>query len=215
MSSLFLLLLIGAVFLSIIYLHLIKKNFEAVVAYGIQSFAVVLILFNSFLATSSAPLLFIILATFIVKVMLAPSFFVRLIQRHDLTFSGSTYLNTPLTLIVLTVLTAVAHSEKFLPLTDILSANHALLSLTFSAMLISLFLIVNRKGALSQAIGILSLENSIVAFAVFAGLEQSPMLQIGIIFDISIWLVIASVFISMIYLHFGSLDTSVMKQLKD
>ena len=82
-------------------------------------------------------------------------------------------------------------------------------------MLLSIFLTINRKSALSQIIGILSLENSIVAFAIFAGLEQSPSLQIGILFDISIWLTIATAFISMIYAHFGSLDITSMKNLTD
>jgi len=68
---------------------------------------------------------------------------------------------------------------------------------------------------LSQIIGILSFENSIVVFAVFANLEQSAALQLGIVFDIFIWIMIASVFISMLYKHFGTLNVSSMKNLKD
>jgi len=207
--------LLGIVFLTIIFLHLTRKNFGAVVVYGIQSLAITIILFNSFLETKSLFLLFVILTILIVKVILAPTFFIRLIKNHELTFSASTYLNMPLTLIVLAVFTAFAHSAKFLPLTNIVFAHHALLALALSAIFASLILIVNRKSALSQALGVLSLENSIVAFAVFAGLEQSPMLQIGILFDIFSWIIIATVFISMIYRHFGSLDTSLMKSLKD
>jgi len=46
-------------------------------------------------------------------------------------------------------------------------------------------------------------------------LEQSPTLQLGIIFDIAVWIVISTVFTSMIYQHFGSLDVTEMKSLKD
>lgn len=196
-------------------MHLAKKNFGAVMAYGIQSLAITLILLNSFFETNNIPLLFVIGVTLMVKVILAPIFFAKLIQKHTLTFAVNTYVNMPLTLIVISAFTTMAHSQKFLSLTNIIPAHHALLSLAISAIFISLLLIVNRKDALSQTIGILSLENSIVAFGVFAGLEQSPMLQIGILFDIVIWLVIATSFISMIYRHFGSLDTSLMKHLKD
>ena len=215
MNILLLQLLLGVLFLSIIFLHLAKKNFVTVIAYGVQSFAITLILFSSFLETKNLWLLFVVLVIFFVKVVLAPIFFVRLIKKHKLTFSVSTYLNMPLTLIVLAVFATLAHSHIFLPLTSIVPAHHALLSLALAAIFISLFLVINRKDALSQAVGILSLENSIVVFAVFAGLEQSPALQLGIIFDIAIWLVISFVFISMIYRHFGSLDTSTMKHLKD
>ena len=104
---------------------------------------------------------------------------------------------------------------EFISLTSIIPANQALSAIAFSSMFLSLFLIINRKGALSQIIGILSFENSIVAFAVFSGLEQSPTLQMGIIFDIFIWLIIATVFISMLYKHFGSLDVTSMTSLKE
>lgn len=215
MNIIFLQFLLGIVFLTVIFFHMTKKNFEAALAYGIQSLAIVLILFNSYFETVNIFLLFITLLLFIVKVILAPLFFIRLIQKHELTFSVSTYLNTPLTLVIMAVLTFIAHSQKFAPLTNILPANQALLSLTLSTIFLSLFLIINRKGALSQILGILSFENSIVAFAIFAGLEESSTLQLGIIFDIIVWLVIATIFVSMLYKHFGQLDVTSLRHLKD
>lgn len=215
MNILTLQFLLGVVFGTIIFLHITKKNFGAALTYGLQSLAITGILLGSFFETNNLSLLFIALLVLLVKVILAPIFFIKLIQKHELTFSVSTYLNTPLTLIIIALLTFVAQSDKFAPLTSILPPNQALLSLAFSSILLSLFLLINRKGALSQIIGILSLENSIVAFTIFAGLEQSPALQLGIIFNIFIWLIIATVFVSMIYKHFGSLDITSMNNLKD
>lgn len=215
MDILILQFLQGIVFLSIIYLHISKKNFDAVIVYGIQSLVIVLILFDSFLKTGNILLLFVALLVLIVKVILAPIFFIKLIKKHEVVFSVSTYLNIPITLITIVVLTFIAHSQKLAPLTNIIPANQVLLSLALSSMLLSLLLIINRRGSLSQVIGILSFENSIVLFAVFSGLEQSAILQMGIIFDIFVWLIIATVFISMIYKHFGSLDVTSMRHLKD
>ncbi|NCN25555.1 hypothetical protein COT94_00815 [Candidatus Falkowbacteria bacterium CG10_big_fil_rev_8_21_14_0_10_37_14] len=215
MNIVFLQFLLGVLFLTIIFLHLSKKNSNSVLAYGLQSLVMALIMFDSFLVTPNFQLLLVIMVIVIVKVVLAPVFFMKLLKQHQLTFLVNSYLNIPLTLITLTVLTAVAHSTKLSPLTTIIPNHQSLLALALAAMLVSVFLIINRKGALSQALGILSLENSLVVFGVFAGLEQSPILQIGVIFDILIWLVIATVFISMIYKHFGSLDTSLMKNLRD
>lgn len=215
MNILFSQFLVGVVFLTIVYLHIVKKNFDAAIAYGIQSLAIAIILFSSFFETRSVTMLIIIFITVIVKAILAPIFFIKLIQKHHLTFSVGTYLNVPSTLIAIVILAAVAHSQKLAPLTGIIFNNQVLLTLALSSMLLSLFLIVNRKGALSQIIGVLSLENSIVMFAVFAGLEQSATLQLGIIFDIFVWLLIATTFVSMIYKHFGSLDITSMRNLKD
>ena len=207
--------LLEIVFGTVIFLHITKKNFGAALSYSLQSLAITITLFNSFVETGNTPLLFIALLIFIVKVIIAPVFFIKLIRQHALMFSVSTYLNTPLTLIIIATLTFVAHSPKFAPLTGIIPANQTLLSLALASMFLSLFLTINRKGALSQIIGILSLENSIVAFTIFAGLEQSLMLQLGIMFNIFIWLIIATIFISMIYRHFGTLNVTTMNNLKD
>lgn len=202
-------------FATIVLLHIVKKKSVLAIIYGIQSFAIVLLLISSFLHTGAVSLLLIALLVLVVKVILAPLFITRLIKKHDMKFLVGTYANTPLTLIIVAVFVAIAHSKVFLPLVDIIPANRELLSLVLSALFISLFLLVNRKGALSQIIGVLSLENSIVAFGLLAGLEQTPALQIGIIFNLSVWIVIATIFISMIYKHFGSLDVTEMTHLKD
>lgn len=215
MSIFFLQFLLGIIFLSVIYMHLTRMNISAVYAYAVQSAAIVLILLNSYLETREFFLIIVILMTLVVKVFLSSAFFIRLIKKNKLTFSVSSFLNIPLTLILIAAFTIIAHSKHFFVLTNIVPAHSILLGLALATIFISLFLTVNRKGALSQALGVLSLENGILAFALFAGLEKSPMLQVGIVFDIAIWIVIATVFISMIYEHFGSLDTSLMKKVID
>lgn len=208
-------LLLALFFLTIVFLHIVKKNSGAAILYGFQSLTIVLLLAVSYMETGLASSLVIALLALLVKVILAPAFILRLINKHEFKFSVSTYVNVPLTLVIVTALTAVTHSEIFSPLVTIIPDNQSLLSLALSAIFVSFFLIVNRKGALSQIIGILSLENSIVAFALFAGLEQTPGLQVGILFDISIWVIIATIFIGMLYKHFGSLDVTEMKQLQE
>lgn len=216
MNNIFYQVLSVAIFLAAIFFHGAKKNFEIAVAYGIQSLAIVFILFISLSKASFVPTsLLVIFLVLVVKVVIVPRFFIALIKKHELRFSATTYLNFPLTLVVITVLTFMAHGWMFKSLASIAPENAELLSLALSIIFISIFLMINRKGALSQMVGILSLENGIVAFATFSGLEQSIVLQVGILFDIVVWLVIATVFASMIYGHFGSLDVTTMKNLKD
>jgi len=215
MNQIFLQFLLGIMFLTIIFLHLSKKNFSASIAYGLQSLVIMSFFLNSFFETNNLTILLAVFLTLIVKVVLAPLFFIRLIKKNALAFSVSTYLNTPLTIISIAILTFIAHYQKLFPLTNIVPTNQDSLSLALSAIFLSLLLIINRKGALSQILGVLSLENSIVAFVIFAGLEQNPALQIGIIFNIGIWILIATIFMSMILKHFGTLNVSSMNNLKD
>jgi hydrogenase-4 component E len=203
------------VFITIVFFHIAKKNHATAIVYGVQSFAVVMLLTYSYFKTGSPTFLLIAVLGLIVKVILAPIFIMHQINKHELKFLVSTYTNMPLTLIIIAALTAIANSGLFTPLVTIIPANSELLSLSLSSLLISVFLIINRKGAISQIVGVLSLENSIVAFGLFSVIDQSLILEIGIVFSISVWIIIATVFISMIYKHFGSLDVTQMKHLKE
>ena len=196
-------------------MHLAKKNSTVVWLYVLQSAAVVFLLIASSLAELSLLLVVALIATIVIKLFVAPNFFLKLITRHQLVFSATTYLNTPLTLFCLAAIVAFIQSFLRTPLTIFTQIDTSLLIIAVSAIFSSFFLIVNRKGALSQMIGILSAENSIVAFAIFAGLEQSPSLQLGIMFDLLVWILIASIFASMIYKQFGTLDVSEMRHLTE
>jgi hydrogenase-4 component E len=202
-------------FLTVVSMHLTRKNSSHIMLYTAQSLVISAALFQSSFLDFSPMLMLVALITLAVKVILAPYFFFGLIKKHRLQYSVSTHLNGPLTFIVLAALTAFSFSHLFQPLAILAPGNEKTLFLAMAMMFISLFLIINRKGALSQMTGILSMENAIVSFAYVAGLESTVGPKIGILFDILVWVVIATVFASMIYKHFGSLDVSGMNQLRE
>lgn len=214
-STQFLFLLEVLIFASVIFMHLAKKSFSVVFLYALQSLVVTVLLLSQALKEPTFNLIAVIVIIFIIKVVVAPLFFYHRIRRHQLKFSASTYLNSPLTLIIAAVLTAFTYSHLLKPLTIIAPENGDAILLAVATMLIAVFLIMNRKGILSQMLGILSLENAIVSFASLANLEQTPGLQLGIIFDIFIWVLIATVFVSLIYKQFASLDVTAMQHLKE
>lgn len=202
------------VFFSIILIHMTKRNISFVYLYAIQSLVISCLMAYSSFADHSLTLGLLAGLIFILKVIVAPTFFLRQIRKQTLQSMTQSYLNLPLTLIGIAVITMIAHSKFLLPLAALSPANENALLISVAAMLISLFLIINRKGALSQMVGILSLENAIVAFALAAGLEQGVGLELGVTFDICVWIIIATVFVTMIYKKFNTLDVSVMDKLK-
>lgn len=207
--------LTSLIFGSVIFMHLSKRNSTLIFFYLIQSLIVSALLLELSIEKVSFFLILTATITLIVKAIIAPYFFRRLIHRHHLNFSVSTYLNSPLTLVVLALLTVFSYSHFFKPLSILAKENEKALLIAVAMIFISLFLIINRKGVLSQMIGILSLENGIVTFAYIAGLEAGPALQLGILFDILVWVIIATVFASMLFKQFGSLDVNEMKNLKE
>jgi hydrogenase-4 component E len=203
------------IFLAVVGIHLARKNINCVVLYIVQSAAVALLLFIPAIRAMDFFLLLAALLTLAIKSIFAPYFFMRLIKRHEMTFTSNTYLSLPLTLIVLALLSSLAYHDVFRPLFFMAGENLNAIPLAMAAIFISIFLIINRRGALSQIIGVLSLENSIVALTSFLGIEQSSGLDIAVSFDIAVWVIIAVLFLSMMYKQFGSLDVSSMTKLKE
>lgn len=203
------------IFLSIVGIHLSKKNNTCVFFFIVQSLAVSLLLFIPAIEHGNILLILAALFTLAIKVVATPFFFFRLIKRNELTFSASNYLSLPMTLLTLALLLGFAYSNVFSPLTLLGGENANTIPLAIAVILVSIFLAINRRGALSQIISILSLENGIVALIAFLGVEQIPSLDISVTFDLAVWVVIATLFLSMIYKNFGTLDVNSMKNLTE
>ncbi len=200
-------------FLATIALHLVKTNRNLIRLYLLQSLAVTTFLLVVGLTNGDNGIIFVASLMFGIKVVAAPLFFSRLIRRYGTRFTTNNYLSTPLTLAVLMLLVSFSYSSVFLPLTLLAPGAFGILPLNLSLILISIFLLINRRGAFSQMLGILSLENSILLLASFIGIRQPVAFEVGIVFDIVIWMIIAQVFISLIYRQFGSLNVDKMKRL--
>lgn len=203
------------IFVSAVLMHVVKRNSTIIIIYLCQSLALVGLLGIHAYQEQSTGSFLIALIVLVIKVLIAPRFFLRLINRSHQNLSASTYINVPMTLGVIIGLIFFAQSDIFSPFNKLLGEMPALRMMLISAIFISLFLTINRKGVLSQIIGVLSLENSIVAFGFFVGLRQPFNLELGILFDILILVIVSTVFVSMVYRQFDSYDVTRMKHLKE
>lgn len=203
-----------SIFLMVIIMNIVKKNTTAVFAYFWQSFALVALLIMQAIQQKSSELLVITMIVFFVKAILAPQIFIQILKKSKLNIATSTFLNVPMTLGVLVFLSAFANSEVFSPLHTILPHQSNLSVFLIGGILMSFFLTINRRGVFSQLIGILSLENCIFAMSRFLGIHGLLFLEIGLLFDVFFWIIVASAFIYMIYRHYGSFETVHLQTLK-
>lgn len=203
------------IFLSAVFLHLIKRNKTLVVVYCVQSFALILLLASIGVTERAEGLLLAAGLTFVAKVIIAPIVFMRAVKQFDERVLTGAYLSTPLTLVVMLTLVLLAYADVFEPLVGLSANGGPVMHLALAGIFVSLLLTINRKGLIHQIIGVLSMENGIVALGAIAGLEHTFALELGMIFDVVMWMVGASVFIALVHQHFGTLDTSVIKDLRD
>lgn len=207
-------LLDGFAFLLAILMHLTRRNANLVRLYMIQSLFLIGILLILGFSSGEKSLLWMALLTLFVKVIAAPIFFFRVLRRiPGAEMSATNYLSTPQTLLAITALVVLSYSKIIVPLGVSTPDLLGLFSLNLSMVLTSIFLLINRRGIFTQIVGILCLENSIVLLSTIVGAKQPVGLEIGMLFDIALWIVVALVFISMIHTQFGTLSTIPLKKL--
>jgi hydrogenase-4 component E len=88
------------------------------------------------------------------------------------------------------------------------------LPLAFAGVLIGLFVAVNRRRALTQILGFLTLENSIFLLALLATYGVPFIVEIGIFLDVLVAVLIMEVFVYRIKENFDTLDVGQMGELK-
>ncbi|MEI6533099.1 MAG: hypothetical protein WCO06_04625 [Candidatus Roizmanbacteria bacterium] len=204
----------GLLFTTIIFMNLVRKNRYQVVLYFIQSMALVGLLFSEGIERNSLELKAVAVLVCALKVVFAPYFFYRSAKNSRLNLMTTTYLNIPMTLSAIVLIIFFCNSTIFEPLQVFSIYGPKISTMLFSSIFLSIFILINRKGALSQIIGILSVENSIVALGFFMGLNQTLAIEVGILFDVLVWIVLAIFFIEIIYKHLGSVNVTDLNKLK-
>lgn len=201
-------LLAAAVFLPALAMNIVRKNTTMVMLYVIQSLAVTFALVTLSYEAGTAGLLYAALLTLAVKVIMAPAFLLALIRKYGAHFSSPSYLNMPLSLLALSAVTAFSYSSLF----SVIPAfnNSPSTPLLIASMFSVLFLMINRRGALAAVVGVLAFENGVVLLAAFLGVEHSFALEFAITFDIAVWIAIAATFLTMMYRHYGAIETAIL-----
>lgn len=204
----------ACVFLTVAGMQVVRRSSRMITLYVLQSFAVVGLVLTSAIQEKSFSLVIVGIIILLIKGIAAPLFFSRFITREQRELRAETYLNLPMTLVVLLGLLMFVRSSYLAPLLAFFPVNNMAMTLAISGIFISLLLVVNRRGVLAQLIGILSFENGLVAFSTLSGIIHSLIIEVWILFDILLWIIIAITLSRFVHSHFGTHDTREMSMLK-
>ncbi len=153
-------------------------------------------------------------ALLLVKGVVIPRVLQRAVTNIGLEPASSPYLGTALSLIVCGALVVVA----FYVTTPLVASNPLptanSIPLAFAGMLIGFFVTVNRRRALTQILGFLTLENSIFLLALLATYGVPFIVELGVFLDVLVAVLIMEVFIYRIKANFDSIDVGQMGELK-
>lgn len=188
-------------------------------AFGVQSFllsciGVTIAYFNH------APHIYAAAAlTLVFKAFLLPVILEQLVARIDIRHEIEPLINIPLSVIISGLLTLLAYmvAESFHrpdAAAGPASLGHNTLAVAIALFLIGFFMMLNRRKALTQVLGLLCLENGILLAAISLTYGMPLIVEIGIFFDVLVAALLLAILIFRIRETFDSMDVSRLSRLR-
>ena len=163
-----------------------------------------------------APHLYIAAAlTFVVKVILVPILFERLVKRMKIYEQIEPIVNVPISVAIaggLTLVGYVVAASFYRP--DEPGLGHNALAVAISLFLIGFFTMINRRKALTQVLALLSLENGLFLAAISLTYGMPLIVELGVFFDVLVAAMVLGILIYRIRETFASMDVSRLRKLR-
>ena len=188
-------------------------------AFAVQSFllasiAVTIAYFNH------APHIYIVAGlTLVLKGIVLPAFLERLVKKIDIRQEIEPLINVPISVIISGLLTMLAYvvAESLHRPTQAAgpaSLGRNTLAVAIALFLIGFFMMVNRRKALTQVLGLLSLENGLLLAAISLTYGMPLIVELGIFFDVLVAVMVMAILIYRIRETFDSMDVSRLSRLR-
>jgi len=210
LASLFSFLVLGTTILLIVRQSLTGQ----VRVFALQSFILAMLAAVVAAFARDSVLLGVAILVLIIKGIVLPRVLARAVTNIGLERAAAPYVSTPLALAVCGALIVVA----FYVMVPISSSNPlptaGAMPLAFAGVLIGLFVTVNRRRALTQILGFLTLENGIFLLALLATYGVPFIVEAGIFLDVLVAVLIMEVFVYRIKENFDSSDVGQLGELK-
>jgi hydrogenase-4 component E len=188
-------------------------------AFGVQSF-----LLASIAATiahfSHAPHIYVVAAlTLVFKAILLPLLLERLVTKIEIRQEIEPFVNVPISVVISGLLTLLAYvvAESFHRPEEAAgpaSLGHNTLAVAIALFLIGFFMMVNRRKALTQVLGLLCLENGIFLAAISLTYGVPLLIELGITFDLVVAVMVLGILVYRIRETFDSMDVSKLSRLR-
>jgi hydrogenase-4 component E len=148
------------------------------------------------------------------KAVLIPAFLTRVIDRVGIRREIEPFLNVPSSLFVCLGLTLVGYRVAAgLPEWEP-GVTHHVVGISLSILLVGLFLMVTRKKAITQILGLLTIENAVLLVALGVTSGMPLVVELGVSFDVLLAVLLLGVLVQRIVDRFESMDTSRLSRLK-
>ena len=206
-------LLAGAFLLSALYAAAQRRVLAGLTAYRFNSLALGLLALTVAFATGAKHIALAALLVIAVKAVAIPS----LLRKQALgggALETEPYFGVPAGMLVCGALVVIAFSQTRALFGSGVSILASCLPVSVATTLVGLYLMVSRKQALMQVVGLVILENAIFLAAVSLTYGMPLVVEMGVLLDLLVGVALLGLFVSRIEQTHGTSDTTRLTSLK-
>ncbi len=188
------------------------RLYSCVRAFGIQSFLLACVAGIVAYSTGKNDIYIVAVLTLVIKAAVIPYIFIYIIREIKVKREIELYVNVSPSLIIGGVLVVISY-YLIRSINIISELSSFALSASMSLVSIGLFVMISRKKAIMQMLGILIMENGLFLGAISLTYGMPLLVELGIFFDVLIGVLIMGILIFRINRTFESIDTDMLKTL--
>jgi hydrogenase-4 component E len=188
-------------------------------AFGVQSFLLSCIAATIAYFNHAPQIYFVAGLALILKAFVLPVILERLVVRMEIRQEIEPFVNVPISVLIaglLTLLGYVVAEAVRRPESPggVANLGHNTLAVAIALFLIGFFMMINRRKALTQVLGLLSLENGLLLAAISLTYGMPLIVEVGIFFDVLVAGLLLAILIYRISETFDSMDVTRLSRLR-
>ncbi len=188
---------------------------QIVRAYTLGSLALGLLAAAVAYYTNADHIYIVAILTIVLKVIVIPRFLDYTVDRIKVKKEVEPLVSIPGSLLICGALTFIAYyiSSPIIAQGSAITKN--CLAISLAVVLIGFFVIIARRKAMTEIVGLLMMENGLFLAAISLTYGMPMIVEIGIFFDVLVAAIIMGIFAFKINHTFETVDTTFMRRLRD
>ena len=151
--------------------------------------------------------------TLLSKGIIIPLLLKKIVRQMAITYDDEPYISSALSLTISGILVAVVYTSLSEGIFVIGFSKHVL-QISIAVILIGLFIMITRKKAITQVIGLLCMENGLFLAGFSLTFGMPIIIELGVLFDMLMGVIILGIFSIQIKRAFASADLDKLTILK-
>lgn len=151
--------------------------------------------------------------TLMTKGIVLPVFLSRIVKQMKVTHDVEPYINNALSLTIAGILVAVVYASLREGI-FVSGFSRNVLQISIAVILIGLFIMITRKKAITQVVGLLFMENGLFLAGFSLTFGMPIIIELGVLFDMLMGVIILGIFVVQIKRSFLSTNLDKLTTLK-